>query len=1301
MALARGTSDPSTGRPLRTRSRRRTAALATVLALVVAPFVAFAATAPAQAAASPFTKRFSVNTNGDVLMAANTLITCSNVTTCPGARQGISGNLDNNEHTDLTFVDVVSDGATTYNSSSAAVKVPDGGSVLFAALVWGGRNPASVGNGPASADPRRTVQLAVDSTTAWQPVKADELNDNRSAAESIGVAYEGYADVTALVAHTGTHTYTVGNVPTSTAANQYGGWALVVAVSDPMAPMRNLTVFSGFDDVNTTSHTSSTIDVSGFLTPPAGDVHTTLGAVTFEGDLGRTGDGMSLTSIGSTRPATQVADSLNPKTNPFNSSITSRGSAGTTRNPSYANQFGFDADQFTVDGALDNGATSARIALTTTSDQYFPVLVSFATELYDPKLLGTKTVEDLDPAAVPAGGGADLDVDQKHRLRYTVPVQNIGLDAAANSVFFDAIPTGTTYVPDSLHVTDSVDGRDVAVSDDAGDDLGEFVPADGNGQGYVTINLGDGATPTRGGTIPVWTSATQRTVTVTFDVEVDDTVTTHQELVNAAHLSYTGFSTMAANASATNAVRSVVRKATVVAGAQPPVAAPHLVTFSPSDTARDLTIDVLADATYSGPSVDLIDVTEAAGGTLTTHADGTVTYAPRPDFAGRDVFTYTIEDAAGNRSTALVQVDVVNAAPVAVDDVATTPGDTTTLVDVLANDSDANGDTRTIRSVGPTAQGGTVVIDQGKVSYTPPLHFHGTDSFTYVLQDSRGASDDATVTVTVVNGVPVAVPEALHTTTGTALTFPSVLANDTDPEHDPLTAHVVSGPSHGTLSLDSTGTGTYTPAPGWFGTDSFTYSAHDGTDASPAVTVTITVHAPVAPADDTSATASGTAVVVDVLGNDPGSASLTVTGATPGTHGTTSVGPDGKVTYTPDPGYAGQDTFTYTVTDGYASDEATVTVTVANAVPVAVPGVVTTPTGTPVTIDVLANVTDVNVGSLTDQVLTLVGTPTADHGATVAVGPDGRVTVTPADGFAGDVVVSYTVTDGAGGTVTGTVVVTVTNAAPLAPPVLTTTPYGRPITVDLLGNASDANGADTLSVVPGSVTDPVDANGTTRGHVSVVDGVATYTPPAGFSGDVTFGYDVTDGLETTHVTVVVTVQNGTVAPRSDDRQVAATGPTVLDVLAGQQDPDGGTLTLLGVTQPAHGTVEIVDGKLVFTPEPGWSGPVTFTYTVVDGQGGLTTSTMTLDVAAAAPVPTAPVPTPPVPTAPVPAAPVPTAPVPAAPGPGATAVPASTPAAGEQLATTGASGTGPAMGLGLLLVSVGLVLVALRRRRTAV
>src|SRR4029079_12473014 len=124
---------------------------------------------------------------------------------------------------------------------------------------------------------------------------------------------------------------------------------------------------------------------------------------------------------------------------------------------------------------------------------------------------------------------------------------------------------------------------------------------------------------------------------------------------------------------------------------------------------------------------------------------------------------------------------------------------------------------------------GTLTLNaNGSFTYTPATNYNGPDSFTYKAKDpSNALSNTATVSLTVaaVNDAPVAVNDSYSTNEDTALTVAAsgVLANDTDVDANPLTAAVVTGPSHGTLTLNANGSFTYTPAANYNGADSFTY----------------------------------------------------------------------------------------------------------------------------------------------------------------------------------------------------------------------------------------------------------------------------------------------------------------------------------------------------------------------------------------------------------------------------------------------------------------------------------------------
>ncbi|MDU8914122.1 S8 family serine peptidase [Aestuariicoccus sp. MJ-SS9] len=192
-----------------------------------------------------------------------------------------------------------------------------------------------------------------------------------------------------------------------------------------------------------------------------------------------------------------------------------------------------------------------------------------------------------------------------------------------------------------------------------------------------------------------------------------------------------------------------------------------------------------------------------------------------------------------------------NEAPVALDDSDTTDEDTAVTVHVLFNDSDSDpDDVLTVMGVTQAVNGTVVINEDNTVDYTPNENFNGTDSFVYTISDGQ-AFDTATVTVTVnpVKDAPIVADDAFTIETGTTLSGNVFEDNgfgvDYDPDGDSINAVLGDGPSNGTVTLDSqTGEFDYTPNEGFFGTDSFTYTASDGELGSSLATVSITVNEP-------------------------------------------------------------------------------------------------------------------------------------------------------------------------------------------------------------------------------------------------------------------------------------------------------------------------------------------------------------------------------------------------------------------------------------------------------------------------
>jgi hypothetical protein len=217
----------------------------------------------------------------------------------------------------------------------------------------------------------------------------------------------------------------------------------------------------------------------------------------------------------------------------------------------------------------------------------------------------------------------------------------------------------------------------------------------------------------------------------------------------------------------------------------------------------------------------------------------------------RLVFVALFSDGSEGVFRVTIDFPDVNDAPVASPDGFTVDEDDTLSVaapGVLSNDLDPEGGALAAMVVSTPAHGAVALAADGSFTYTPNADFNGSDSFTYTATDPGGAeSNVATVLITIapVNDAPVAANDSYTTTQDTPLIVPApgVLGNDADAEGGALAAVLAADPANGTVSLNSDGSFTYTPNPGFAGNDSFTYQATDGQATSGAAVVDIVVQA--------------------------------------------------------------------------------------------------------------------------------------------------------------------------------------------------------------------------------------------------------------------------------------------------------------------------------------------------------------------------------------------------------------------------------------------------------------------------
>jgi len=642
-------------------------------------------------------------------------------------------------------------------------------------------------------------------------------------------------------------------------------------------------------------------------------------------------------------------------------------------------------------------------------------------------------------------------------------------------------------------------------------------------------------------------------------------------------------------------------------------------------------------------------VTPPAHGTVNMGVYGAFVYTPKAGFTGEDAFTFVANDGFldSNIATETIQVSAVNLPPDAVDDTAVTAINEMAVIDVLANDTDPEGDALWVTGVTQPAHGLAQVVikyvdkvePKGKdgknftykpfVTYQPASGFQGTDAFTYTISDTYGGTDTATVTIAFgLNHRPTAVDTIVSGGAGTPVSGTLVA---TDADGDALTFSITNSPAHGSVVLDNPATGafTYTPAAGYVGPDIFYFKVNDGQVDSNVAECRISdtespLPLPLA-VDDEAMTNDELPVVIDVLMNDynPDGVPLAITAITQGSNGTVAINPDNTLTYTPTVIWGGNDVFTYTL-NSVSTATVNVTINHINHPPAAQPDTATTEQDTPVTIEVLANDDEGgDPGAPTDRdgdylVVSAVTAPA--HGmaeiVTIGIAPKGKPALTgarytPAAGYLGTDAFDYTVSDGMGGSAVAHVTITVTepNHAPTA-----TDGYHdmlEDIAVDGTLQATDPDGDPLTFRI---VDDP--AHGAVVIH-NTQSGAFTYTPGANYHGPDQFTFAANDGtvdsniatiyLDVSDVNDAPVAHNGTLTVEED----SIDNPGTLSAT----DVDGDPLTYSIATPAAHGTAAITDtatGAYAYTPNADYSGSDAFTFTASDGVG-LTSDPATISI----------------------------------------------------------------------------------------
>ena len=375
----------------------------------------------------------------------------------------------------------------------------------------------------------------------------------------------------------------------------------------------------------------------------------------------------------------------------------------------------------------------------------------------------------------------------------------------------------------------------------------------------------------------------------------------------------------------------------VLPGNQPPTAVGESFAVNEDEVLSSSAVGLLTanDTDPDGDALSVVLVAGPAHGTLTLD-NAAFEYLPNGDYFGPDQFTYRVTDGSASAGPVAVSLTVlpVNDAPHAIADLYSVlqgqPLTVTALNGVLANDSDVENAAMTVTIEAMPGHGSVNLATNGSFTYSPNASFHGRDEFAYRVSDGGMSSvGRAVIDVTqALNQRPIAIGEVFSIPEDTVLdtrTLDSLLANDSDPDGQPLTFELLTMPPRGQLEVLSGGHVRYTPARDDTGTSRFDYTVSDGELQAVPVRVEIVLlprnDAPQAQADLYSLAPQQPTLVINaatgVLANDvdPDGDVLIASVLQPPVTGSVNLGLDGSFVYTPAQPRPVSDVFTYRIVD--------------------------------------------------------------------------------------------------------------------------------------------------------------------------------------------------------------------------------------------------------------------------------------------------------------------------------------------------------------------------------------------------
>jgi len=629
--------------------------------------------------------------------------------------------------------------------------------------------------------------------------------------------------------------------------------------------------------------------------------------------------------------------------------------------------------------------------------------------------------------------------------------------------------------------------------------------------------------------------------------------------------------------------------------------APVATNVSASTSEDNAVAVTLVASDLDGDSLTYSVVGSPAHGSLSGTAPN-LTYTPALNYNGPDSFTFKATDPSlvdSNVATATLSVSSVNDPPTANPQSVTTNEDTALPITLTGSDIE----TPPTFSIVSTPAHGALSGSLPNLTYTPAANYNGPDAFVFKVIDGSAATDTATIDINVVsvNDAPTAA--------GTNVTTVADI---------PVTAHITAGDIDGdaltyTPTSPTAGGGTvscidadctYSPAPGFFGTDSFDVTVDDGHGGSVTVSVGVSVsalnnHAPVVH-DATYVVIEDNARSFTVDGSDEDGNTLTFSALTQPAAGHVSCSVAGACTFTPATNNTATQTFVVRAADdqGGAGD-ATITILVApvNDVPTVAPTSASTAEDNASAIDLIA--TDVDADTLTWSVK-----QSPLHGA-LSCTTSGSCTYTPVANYHGNDSFDAEVNDGKGGRVRITVPVSITsvNDAPVAPTANVSVIEDGTRAFSLAGSDLDGD-AISYSHSP-SVLGSLSCSGA---------GACTFIAAPNATGTDTVAYTVSDGSSTTTGAIVIVIAPVNDAPTAGNLTITTNEDTPVSFTLPAADVDSGDpLTVTVSSTPGQGALSGVAPNLTYRPGTNANGTISFGYNVRDLAGASASGVVTIVV----------------------------------------------------------------------------------------